>query len=171
MPVREECGRFFGFALVHAKEDRALAVVLVRHDGGDGFLVTFRSNPWHAAAAERGVAFEVEGQGAAFADADMLRRVLTNLLDNAVKYGPEGGTVRIEVEPGRLRVRDEGPGVKIDDPFGRFRQGEQVGVKHAGAGLGLAIVQELVQLNGGSVRVEDAERGASFLVELPEDGA
>jgi signal transduction histidine kinase len=122
-----------------------------------------------APTAERsGVALAVTGAGRALADAGMLRRVLWNLLDNAIQATPPGGGVRVQVADGRLAVADDGPGGVPADAFVRFRQGARAGAKPAGAGLGLAIVAQLVALLDGRVEVADgAERGAVFTVHLP----
>ena len=109
-------------------------------------------------------------------DRGALRQILLNLLDNAVKYGPAGGTVALAVEPVasgvRIRVDDEGPGVphaeraRVWERFARLGRDLESAV--AGSGIGLAIVRDLVVAHGGSCRIEDAPAGgARFLVELP----
>jgi signal transduction histidine kinase len=107
-------------------------------------------------------------------DAGAIRQVLLNLLDNAVKYGPAGQSIRVTLsaqgERLRLAVEDEGPGIapadasRIWQPFHRLAQ---AGTAAGGAGIGLAIVRQLVELHGGSVRVEAGVVGARFVVELP----
>jgi signal transduction histidine kinase len=108
-------------------------------------------------------------------DPAALRQVLLNLLDNALKYGPPEQAVRIglEAEGGRARltVEDEGPGVparertRIFERFRRLDRDRRSAV--AGAGIGLAVVRDLVEKHGGRVRVEDGSRGgARFVVEL-----
>ena len=110
-------------------------------------------------------------------DPAAFRQMLLNLLDNAVKYGPTGQTVRVAVERSdrgrtvRLTVDDEGRGVpspdreKIWDPFVRMtatRSGT------LGAGIGLAIVRDLAHRHGGRTWVEDAPAGgARFVIALP----
>lgn len=108
-----------------------------------------------------------------------------NLLDNAVKYGPVGQEIRVElaVDGGRARlfVTDEGPGIPAADRsriwqrFYRLPRDRESAV--AGTGIGLAVVQELARLHGGSAWVDaeeaEAERpgglaGARFVVEFPE---
>ena len=109
-------------------------------------------------------------------DADAMRRVLLNLLDNAVRYGPPGQTVIVTVRRhgtwARILVEDEGPGVPVHHrgeiwrPFVRLddRQAESV----AGCGIGLAIVSELVARHGGRRGVGATRTGgAAFFVELP----
>jgi signal transduction histidine kinase len=112
-------------------------------------------------------------------DRRRVEQILTNLLANAVKYTPAGGTVEVAAhsENGHvlLSVADNGPGVPeserdiVFDKFYRGRDAQKRG--EAGSGLGLAIVKSLVDLHGGSVRVEgSAPRGARFVVELPRAG-
>ena len=109
-------------------------------------------------------------------DEGALRQILLNLLDNAVKYGPDGQTVAVSLslERGRavLCVDDEGDGVpeseskRIWDPFVRLHSGEYS--VSTGSGIGLSVVQQLVTLHGGTCRVDEAPTGgARFVVELP----
>ncbi|MBV8562591.1 MAG: PAS domain S-box protein [Actinobacteria bacterium] len=110
------------------------------------------------------------------ADPDKLRQVLTNLLDNAVKYSPEGGLIELEVTRTgrriRFRVGDEGLGVppaeqdRIFEKFFRLDPNLARGV--GGTGLGLYITRELVSRMEGRIWVvSDGRRGSSFFVELP----
>ncbi len=103
------------------------------------------------------------------ADANAVRQVLLNLLDNAVKYGPRGQRVHVGLQPTAgglsLSVADEGPGVaaadrvRIWEPFWRGS-----GSAEGGTGLGLAIVHDLVHLHGGVVNVEPVRpTGAKFV--------
>jgi PAS domain S-box-containing protein len=110
------------------------------------------------------------------ADPDKLRQVLTNLLDNAVKYSPEGGLIELEVSRTgpriRFRVGDEGLGIppaeqdRIFEKFFRLDPNLARGV--GGTGLGLYITRELVNRMEGRIWVvSDGKRGSSFFVELP----
>lgn len=107
----------------------------------------------------------------AVADEEKLVSVVSNLMANAIRHAPPGGTVRcsLSTAPGQLvlQVADDGPGVPVDlrqTIFERYRRG----ARSAGTGLGLAIVGEIVSLHGGTVAVGDApEGGALFTVELP----
>ena len=112
----------------------------------------------------------------AMADRGALRQILLNLLDNAVKYGPAGQTVRVggarEEDAVRIWVDDEGPGVpeefrrKILQPYYRLERDAESAI--GGSGIGLAVVEELVRMHDGRIVVEDAPSGgARFLVELP----
>jgi signal transduction histidine kinase len=134
----------------------------------------------HAAAAtEAGVELSATGRGWARADAGRVLQALSNLVDNAVRVTPPGGTVVIEVGPGRLAVLDEGPGLDAADlerVFEPFALHHRHGAGRAGAaGLGLAIVHGLIAAMGGRVRAERRPTGgAALVVELPsaqpEDG-
>jgi PAS domain S-box-containing protein len=111
------------------------------------------------------------------ADRHRLEQVLTNLIDNALKYSPEGGEVRLAVEPVdggvRLSVSDEGIGVPPDAveaifaPFGRAANAEERSVP--GLGLGLHISRGIVARHGGRIWVESAgeDRGTTVRVWLP----
>ncbi|MGE5281129.1 MAG: sensor histidine kinase [Chloroflexota bacterium] len=124
-------------------------------------------------AAEAGVELAVEGgPAAATADHGRVLQVLSNLVENAIRVSPRGGTVRIAATPGQLAVSDEGPGIppeEIAHAFERFHLRARTGHNSAdGAGLGLAIVRELAEAMGGSVAVENLPaRGARFTVRLP----
>ena len=109
-----------------------------------------------------------------------LHRILANLLDNALKYGPEGQTVRLEAlhlgDTIRISVEDEGPGIpprersKIWDPYHRLDRDVEGQVR--GSGIGLAVVAELAQTAGGSASVEGVRGGgARFVIELPGEVA
>jgi signal transduction histidine kinase len=109
-------------------------------------------------------------------DRDMTEKALLNLLFNAIKFTPPGG--RIQVEAGRhgdriaLRVADTGIGIPKDAQprvFDRFWQGDASSRRrHQGAGIGLALVRELTEAQGGSVSVESQEgQGTTFTLYLP----
>jgi len=124
-------------------------------------------------AAEAGVAVRVEGDGAAEADHGRALQVVTNLLDNAIRVSPRGGTVAIAVTNGRVTVADDGPGIPPEElprAFERFHLRYRSGRNSPdGSGLGLAIVSELAAAMGGSATVENRPTGgAQFTVELPQ---
>ena len=129
-------------------------------------------------AERRGVSLElrVPQSMEVRADVSALEQVLVNLVDNAVKYGHEGGTLWVAAEPVdggvRVLVKDDGPGIDpahFDRLFERFYRvdvgrSRQVG----GTGLGLAIVKHLVTEMGGQVGVRERELGGTvFYVQLP----
>ena len=107
-------------------------------------------------------------------DETKLTWALSNLVANALRYTPTGGCVRIAVEESpdvvRLSVADTGPGIPLERQeriFERFTQYEGAGELGA-AGLGLAIVRDIVQAHGGRVLLESAPgRGTRFTLELP----
>jgi signal transduction histidine kinase len=109
-------------------------------------------------------------------DCDAWKQVLTNMLDNAVKYGPPGQTVRVRLSAQgtniRLDVEDEGPGVPSDERESVWRRFHRLdrdrGTHKAGSGIGLAIVREIIASHGGRCWVETASGGgARFVVEAP----
>lgn len=90
-------------------------------------------------------------------DPERLRQVVANLLDNAIKFVPAGGTITLEIAPGHLVVSDSGPGVpleRVDEVFQPFA---------AGGGVGLSIARKVVELHGGAIAVA----GSRFTVSLP----
>jgi two-component system sensor histidine kinase MprB len=98
-------------------------------------------------------------------------RAVTNLLDNAAKYSPPGGTVDVSVANGEISVRDHGPGVAAEDAtrvFDRFWRSNDA--RHLpGSGLGLSIVKDVAESHGGSVTLErpiDGGGGARFRLRL-----
>jgi two-component system sensor histidine kinase GlrK len=108
-------------------------------------------------------------------DADKLGTALANLLTNAIRFSPEGGTVRLQVSAtdGKacIDVIDEGPGVAEGDRarvFEPFYRGERQPHDAArGTGIGLSIVQEYVAAHGGKVVLLPGTAGAHFRIELP----
>lgn len=110
-----------------------------------------------------------------YLDVERFDKVIYNLLSNAMKFTPTGGTITISVEPAGehclLKVQDTGIGIRqeqIPFLFERFRQAEgSANRSYEGSGLGLALVKELVQLHGGQVTVESIYgQGATFKVWL-----
>jgi signal transduction histidine kinase len=120
-----------------------------------------------------GVGDDLEFQG----DRDRLAQVLTNLLDNAIKFSPPGTSVTVRTqaegeEHVRICVQDRGPGISKADQqrlFQRFGMLDSSNARKAsGTGLGLAISKAIVDLHGGSVGVESAPgKGATFYFSLP----
>jgi two-component system phosphate regulon sensor histidine kinase PhoR len=133
----------------------------------------------HASRAGIGWSWAVDGGGPATiqADPDRFRQIFINLVDNAIKYTPVGGEVRVATarEDGRWRVdvSDTGAGIPAEEIpylFERFFRGRDTQRKDAsrGTGLGLAIVRELVDAHGGRIRVEsEPGRGTTVHVDFP----
>jgi two-component system sensor histidine kinase MprB len=101
----------------------------------------------------------VQGEG------DRIARAVANLLDNAVKWSPPGGTIEVRLSDGRLDVRDHGPGFNEEDLpfiFDRFHRARDARSK-PGSGLGLAIVRQAAEAHGGSVEARNGEGGGALL--------
>ena len=130
-------------------------------------------------AARKSVVLRVEpfhGLPAVRADREMIKRVLLNLLDNAVKYSADRGLVRVSASAteGRVTVAvaDDGPGIPPEAQprlFERFYRVDKARSRElGGTGLGLAIVKHIVEVHGGSVSVEsEPGRGSVFRFTLP----
>jgi two-component system sensor histidine kinase MprB len=103
------------------------------------------------------------------ADPFLLERAVSNLLDNAVKWSPPGGTIEVSVNGGEVVVRDHGPGIADADlphVFDRFYRAPAARSK-PGSGLGLAIVREAAEAHGGKAVAESTAGGARFRLTLP----
>jgi signal transduction histidine kinase len=110
-------------------------------------------------------------------DGPRLQQVITNLLNNAIRFTPSGGRVAVTIERSKteamIRVQDTGAGIDADllpHVFEQFRQGDASNRHgHSGLGLGLAIAQQLIHMHGGRILAESAgpSRGATFTVHLP----
>lgn len=134
----------------------------------------------HMAAEAKRIRIDVEADpafDALYADGARLRQVLWNLLANAIKFTPEGGSVCLRILRrgtwAEIIVSDSGigiPGEFLPSVFEPFRQADgSVTREHDGLGLGLSIVQQVVVAHGGSIEVDSAGqgRGATFTVRLP----
>ena len=149
-------------------------VGLEAHDAARGFEPL-------AAAAGVEVRTKVEDGCVARIEPGALRQIVLNLLDNAVKFGPKGQRVTVEVarvgREIRIAVMDEGPGIPDGERlrvFQPFAQGARTPSRTTtGAGIGLAVVADLVAAHGGRVWIEDAPagHGARVLIALPSSSA
>lgn len=133
----------------------------------------FRAQP---ASAGRQVSIERHGSLAVEADEEALSRALWNLLDNAVRYSPDGGPIDVGVVRAGdhvvISVRDGGLGVPAHERraiFERFRRGEQARVRGIkGTGIGLAMVQQIMAAHRGRVELEsESGKGSVFTILLP----
>jgi signal transduction histidine kinase len=133
-------------------------------------LLEARGEAWAAAAAEAGVVLEVSAQPGIRCDLaeGALEQVLDNLLANAIEAAPPGTAVALAAAAGggaaEISVTDAGPGMDAESrehAFDRFWRGRD---DRHGSGLGLAIVKRLVEADGGTVRLEEAEGGGLHAV-------
>ena len=120
---------------------------------------------------------EVDGEAVVRGDTDALRRMVQNLVENALAYTPPGGRVSVSLnaaeEECHLCVADTGVGIAPDalpHVFDRFFRGDKSRANTGGSGLGLSIVQSIVQAHGGQVEANsELGRGSRFVVTLPTD--
>ncbi len=108
-----------------------------------------------------------------------MRRVIDNLLTNAIKFSPHGGTIDVTVRRedrpdgswAILAVQDEGIGIPADEIgtiFERYRRGSNVSGRFAGTGIGLSGARQIVAQHGGEITVQsEVDRGSTFTVALP----
>ena len=134
-------------------------------------------------AAAKGLSLKMEpaeSMAVISGDAALLRQSITNLVDNAIKYTPNGGSVTVGLSVRNdqvvIRVSDTGIGIAPDDQvrlfekFYRVKRRDTSGIQ--GTGLGLAIVKSIVERHGGRVWVDsDLDQGSAFFVSLPVDQA
>jgi signal transduction histidine kinase len=160
-----------------------LALTLEEVNVGELLADVWTSFSGQAEAA--GIAFEINVDGEVedrpiVGDVGRLEQVLANLVSNAIRYTPRGGTITLgatTVEDGiRVAVHDSGEGILAEDlpyVFDRFWRGDRSRAhgNGAGSGLGLAIAQQLVRAHGGQIYVEsEVGQGTTFTVGLPRSG-
>jgi len=131
---------------------------------------------YQLSADERGVRFELSGAGTIQGDLSMLRRALSNLLSNALRYTPDAGVIRVTIERGAGQVTLEvsNPGATIApehlerlfDRFYRVDPARREG-SPSNAGLGLAITRSIVQAHQGRIHCTSAQGWTSFRLEFP----
>jgi two-component system sensor histidine kinase MprB len=119
----------------------------------------------------RGISFEGRMRPSLIhADPQRVGRAISNMLDNAAKWSPPGGTVEVEVDAGRVTVRDHGPGFPegdLDKVFDRFWRADETRGR-PGSGLGLAIVQRVAEEHAGAARASNASDGGAVVsLQLP----
>jgi len=126
---------------------------------------------YQTAAEDRHVTITPDGEGQIFADPALFNRALSNLIDNALRFTNDGGNIHISIgsRDGRtdVSVRDTGSGIPpehLPRVFDRFYRGD-ASRSSAGTGLGLALVKSIVDLHGGSARIE-SELGSGTTVTL-----
>lgn len=144
---------------------RLLVLTYADRAGREGLMLSFHAEPASLSA---------------WIDRDRVEEAATNLVENALKFTTSGGKVRVTLAEARgeavVQVRDTGRGIESDvlpHVFERFRQGADAAVHPAqGAGIGLALVREVVERHGGSVEVaSEVGFGTTFSIRLPLDPA
>ena len=142
----------------------------VASDVVESFQTAARQKSITLRAVPRRIVPKVKG------DTDKLNRILTNLIQNAIKFTPQGGEVRVEAQVRdvayvEMVVVDSGCGIpphELDKVFDKFYWSESVPVEARGAGLGLAIAKNLVELHGGKIRVDSTlGEGSRFSFTIP----
>ncbi|MEK9646775.1 MAG: HAMP domain-containing sensor histidine kinase, partial [Alphaproteobacteria bacterium] len=128
------------------------------------------SELYEPVAEEKGLTLTVDTAraGNVAGDRDLLFQALANLVDNAIKYTPAGGTVAISVDAASLAVADSGPGIPPADRdavFDRFHRLE-ASRNQPGSGLGLSLVHAVAQLHDGAVQLEDNSPGLRATLSL-----
>ncbi|SDN77175.1 heavy metal sensor histidine kinase [Pseudomonas jinjuensis] len=123
-------------------------------------------------AEDREIRLEREGHMQVRGDRGMLRRVLANLLDNALRFSPDGSAIRVRLQTGRISVENQGPAIpaeRLPRLFERFYRADPARREGRGehAGLGLAICRSIARSHGGEIRCESAEGSTRFIITLP----
>lgn len=127
----------------------------------------------------RNISVEVDGSTSVFADEKKVDEILINLLDNAVKYSPDGGGVRVTIQriedAVQVSVEDSGVGIAPEDAARLFQKFHRIATPQTrdigGTGLGLYIVKNLVEAHGGGIWVTSAPgEGSTFTFTLPVEG-
>ena len=177
----ERLRRLVNRLLILARADAgALQPLLQRVDAGD--LLEEAAERWRTVARARDIAIDVDSvdEGLVECDPELLRSLVHNLLDNAIRYTPPGGRVgiRAETQDGNwhISVADTGPGIPADmrdSVFRRFTRGDTArATSTGGAGLGLALCRVIAEVHGGRIAVHDnGAGGATFEVIIPVHAA
>jgi NtrC-family two-component system sensor histidine kinase KinB len=162
--------------LLDVSRSRAMTIALEREGVSIRELAIRTAHIFALQARERGIELETrvpDEELRISGDATKLGWAVSNLIGNALRYTPHGGVIRVEAtglpDVVRLSVSDSGPGIPSEQReriFERFAQGIDGGA----AGLGLAIVRDVVQAHGGRIFLEsEPGRGSRFILELPRD--
>ena len=171
-------GQLFEYSKLEARQiepqPEAFSISELAQDVAAGYAVL---------AQEKDIRIEVEAPNQLpriYADLRLVERVLQNLLDNALKFTPPGGEVRLQLQADDQRVQvtivDTGPGIPAEELpfiFDRYRRGDRTaaGGRNTGAGLGLAIVKKILELHNQTIEIKSRVRqGTSFVFGLPVMG-
>ena len=161
-------GRFAAILRISELEARRRRAGFVTVDPAD--LVRQAAELYGPLAEARGVSLDSFGDAGDPIEADpkLLFEALSNLVDNAIKFTPEGGRVQVRAEAGpRIVVEDNGPGVPEAEQTAvlqRFYRGERDRLT-SGSGLGLSIVSAIIRLHGFALRLEDARPGLRAVID------
>jgi PAS domain S-box-containing protein len=161
--------------LLDVSRSRAMSIALERQRVRIAELAAQVVRLFKLQARERGIALEVVSPPTnveIVGDPTKITWAVSNLIANALRYTPHGGRVRVEVESDdgavRVAVSDTGPGIAADRQERIFERFVQDGPDGGAAGLGLAIVRDIVQAHGGRILLESTVgRGSRFTLELP----
>ncbi len=176
--VLEETERVSGMldTLMDISEAETGAMALARERLDVAALLAETAELYEDVAEDKGVALAAEPAGGLAIDADRqrMRQVLSNLVDNALKYTPAGGRVVLRARRAGLRVEievaDDGPGIAAEDLpriWDRLYRGDR-SRSERGLGLGLSLVRAIVEAHGGQARAGSTPGGgATFTIEIP----
>ncbi len=174
----EDLQRMVADMLFLARADRGM--VPIKHEPVDlAIEAATLAEYFEPAASERGQRIEVSGSAVASCDRSMIRRALTNLLSNAVRYAPDGAPIDVALG----QDTDGGATITVTNPapamtaaelrrlFGRFTRGEPAAADAErvadGAGLGLSIVESIMNLHGGRAEASSTANGLALRLVLP----
>jgi two-component system phosphate regulon sensor histidine kinase PhoR len=192
----QKCAEFLGIIQKHADQLNALLSDLLQLSTIESGQYQWRRGPvsiydligkavhlLRPLAEKKGQVILVssaEGVGPVIGDADKLTEVLINLIDNAIKYTPDGGRITVEARQGasavEIAVSDTGIGIpskEISRIFERFYRVDRARFREiGGTGLGLSIVKHIVEAHGGKMAVESrVGKGSRFVVSLPKESS
>lgn len=144
-------------------------------DPGSAFIALEKEMVKKSAMKGQTLTFSLPGEPVSIhGDATAFKGVLYNLVDNAIKYTPSGGSIEVLARSGssfQVEVRDSGPGISREERPRLFRRFESLSSNPTGGesstGLGLYVARELARMGGGDVELIHSERGAAFLLTLP----
>jgi two-component system heavy metal sensor histidine kinase CusS len=136
---------------------------------------------YEALSSEEGIELQAQGKSALYGDVILFRRALSNLLANALRYTPRGGRICVTIQNEseqtvEVRIADTGSGIPpehLPKIFDRFYRVDPSRSQHPeGTGLGLALVRSIMELHGGSVKVEsEVGKGTTFALIFPIVGS
>ncbi len=187
----EERDRFL--AVVHASTENLSSLIdqLFEYSKLEAQEISPQKEPFHLAdliqdiiqkfkviATEKGMNIQMNApkeMPMVFADIGLVERAISNILDNALKYGRIDGQVNILLTPTRkdvaITISDDGPGIPEQEQsyiFERYRRFDRTKTNRKGAGLGLAIVKKILEIHNQSIKVlSESGKGASFIFNLP----